>query len=244
MIPPGASDARAFNGIARHLDDLYTVVTYDRRGLSRSTLDNLEEEQRVETHSDDAHHLLTTLTTEPAFVFGSSGGAVVGLDLVARYPEQVHTLVAHEPPAQYLLPKAEHSHENIQEIYRSEGAAPAFQKFVAEVRASFDDRELDVDMPDMRTRNTDNMVFFFERELAMYGRYRFDFAALLRASTQIVIAGGCTGRAYVGYRSATVVANRLGATVVEFPGGHAGFVSHPEAFAKQLRDVLIDEAGT
>jgi pimeloyl-ACP methyl ester carboxylesterase len=243
MIPPGASDTRAFSGIAKHLDDLYTVVTYDRRGLSRSTLDNVEEEQRVETHSDDAHHLLATLTTEPVYVFGSSGGAAVGLDLATRYPERVHMLVAHEPPAVYLLPEVERSYENIQEIYRSEGAASAFQKFVTNVRADFDDQELNVDLPDMRTRNTHNMMFFFERELAMYGRYRFDFAALLRASTRIVIAGGRTGQAYGGYRSATAVANRLGATVMEFPGDHAGFVSHPEAFAKQLHDVLSDESG-
>ena len=40
----------------------------------------------------------------PADVLGSSGGATYGLDLVARCPGRVRTLVAHEPPVSELLP--------------------------------------------------------------------------------------------------------------------------------------------
>jgi len=71
MIGAGAADAASFNGIATHLAEQYTVVSYDRRGYSRSPLDDPEEEQRIETHSDDAHRLLAQLCTEPAYVFGS-----------------------------------------------------------------------------------------------------------------------------------------------------------------------------
>jgi hypothetical protein len=34
MIGAGAADAASFNGIAAHLADQYTVVSYDRRGES------------------------------------------------------------------------------------------------------------------------------------------------------------------------------------------------------------------
>lgn len=97
LIHGGGGSARSFDGIAHRLADQYTVVTYDRRGLSHSTLENPEEEQLVEMHSDGAHRLLKALLAddEAASVFGSSGGAVEGLDLVARYPEQVSTLIAH-----------------------------------------------------------------------------------------------------------------------------------------------------
>jgi pimeloyl-ACP methyl ester carboxylesterase len=44
------------------------------------------------------------LTADEAYVFGCSGGALIGLDLVNRYPGQVHTLVAHEPPAMNVMP--------------------------------------------------------------------------------------------------------------------------------------------
>jgi hypothetical protein len=40
-------------------------------------------------------------------IFASSGGAVNALALVATHPEQVRTLVAHEPPDAQVLPDRE-----------------------------------------------------------------------------------------------------------------------------------------
>ena len=52
----------------------------------------------TEEHADDLHRLITALDAGPVDIFASSGGAVNALALVARHPEQVRTLVAHEPP--------------------------------------------------------------------------------------------------------------------------------------------------
>src|SRR2546421_4681124 len=108
MMPGGPADASAFRRIAGHLESDYTVVTYDPRGLSHSTLDvPVKDERIVEIFADDAHRLLTATAKEPAFVFGSSGGAVIALELVARHPEQDLALVAHEPPALALMPETD-----------------------------------------------------------------------------------------------------------------------------------------
>jgi pimeloyl-ACP methyl ester carboxylesterase len=107
ILPGGDGAADSVDAVSDQLVDRYRVVTYDRRGLSRSRLDAPAEGLTLATHSDDAHRLLAALTTEPAFVLGSSIGALIGLDLVARHPEQVRVLVAHEPPAWELLPDAE-----------------------------------------------------------------------------------------------------------------------------------------
>src|SRR5260370_29401339 len=152
MLQGGAGDAEASDGIAGYLAGSYTLVTYDRRGMSRSKLDESPETLCLETHSDDAHRLLAALTTEPAFVFGSSIGALIGLDLAARHPEQVRVLVAHEPPAYELLPaaaraQAERTHDEIQEAYRREGMAGAMKKLAAASGVDFSDREPDVQMP-------------------------------------------------------------------------------------------------
>ena len=87
LMPGGGNHARAFAGIVPYLVDQYTVVTYSRRGLGPSTLDDPQEVQQVATQSDDAARLLQAVgpANDPALVFGSSGGAIVGLDLVARY---------------------------------------------------------------------------------------------------------------------------------------------------------------
>ncbi len=239
LIHGGGGDARAFNGITKYLTDRYTVVTYDRRGLSRSTLDDPEEEQRVEAHSDDAHHVLAALTSEPASIFGSSGGAVVGLDLVARYPEQVRALVVHEPPS-HLVSGFKERHDTIRELSRREGATSAMQQFMAQIGVAYQDREPDADLPEQGERPIQNTAFLLEREFAMYECYQFDFAMLrsLLPQSQIVIAAGSTGREYIGYQNAAAMAEQLGTTVVEFPGHHVGYVSHPRAFAAKLQEVL------
>src|SRR5690348_1265965 len=58
----------------------------------------------VAEHADDLHRLISALGSEPVDIFASSGGAVNALALVAQHPEQVRTLVAHEPPAFAELP--------------------------------------------------------------------------------------------------------------------------------------------
>lgn len=249
LIHGGGGSARSFDGIANRLADRYTIVAYDRRGLSNSILDDPEEEQLIEMHSDDAHRLLKTLLTdaESASVFGSSTGALIGLDLVARYPEQISTLIAHEP-ATHLLPDTDPLQElaSIREVYHREGMTSVFKVLATQNLFHLDDQEPDTEMPEQtlesRERNLKNLVFEFEHEFPMLDRYQLDFPALKRASThtRIVLAGG-SGREDSAYRSATSVANQLATTFVEFPGRHLGYVTHPKAFAQQVYALLSEE---
>jgi pimeloyl-ACP methyl ester carboxylesterase len=106
LIGDSATDATAYETLATVLAARCTVVTFDPRGNARSKLDGPPVDQWVEVHADDAHRLLATLGTAPALVLGDGTGALVGLELVTRRPAQVHTLVAFEPPAAYLLSEA------------------------------------------------------------------------------------------------------------------------------------------
>lgn len=254
LIPGGGNDAHvAFEGIASRLSDRYSVIIYDRRGLSHSSLDDPREEQRVETHSDDAHRLLVALGSdyEPAYVFGSSGGAIVGLDLVARHPEQVHTLIAHEPPT-HLVPEHDpvRAMGSIRETYFREGIEAALKQLLAQPGLSLDGQEMDIELPEpvdreQRDRFVNNAVFLFEREFSMYDRYQLDFTALKNASarSRIVIAGGASNHEDETYWSAAAVAERLGTTLVEFPGRHVGYVTNPVAFVQRLYEVLSETPG-
>ena len=126
FIPGGTADAAGFAPLARFLEDNYTVVRYDPRGISHSRLDGPGEDIPVEVHADDAQQLLTAIGAKPAFVLGHSGGAVIGLALVERHPELVQTYVAHEPPLVELLPEGDERRNDGQKIYDTylkEGAA-------------------------------------------------------------------------------------------------------------------------
>ena len=119
-------DSTGFAGLARALAGRYTVVTYDPRGIGHSTREDATQDVTPEQQADDVHRLLSALGGEPADIFGSSGGAVVGLALVTAHPSQVKTLVAHEPPVIELLPDRDQVRAQIQDIYDARsGAAPS-----------------------------------------------------------------------------------------------------------------------
>ena len=252
MIPGGPADGTGFEGIAGLLADGYTVVTYDPRGLSRSRLDGPPEDQRiVEILADDAHRLLAAVRSEPAFVLGSSGGGLIGLELAARHPEQVHTLVAHESPALGLLPDGARHRAAMQEVYdtyRSVGVGPAMQKFFAafgldggpEPGNSGPQSEPPPEMREAMARMQGNMEFFLAHMLRALTDYDPDIAALKAASTRIVAAVGEASGGQVAHEAGVALAERLGTNAVVFPGGHGGFSSHPVEFAARLHKVLGD----
>ncbi|MDG4786807.1 alpha/beta fold hydrolase [Micromonospora sp. WMMD1102] len=146
LICGGVYDAAGYTALAELLADRYTVVTYDRRGNSRSPLDGPPRPQRIEAHADDAYRLLTALgvtPAEPAYVFGNSSGAMIGLGLAARHPELVRVLVAHEPPVFELLPDRDHWRALLRDVaaaFAKAGAEAANQvlaaAFAAETRAA------------------------------------------------------------------------------------------------------------
>jgi pimeloyl-ACP methyl ester carboxylesterase len=248
ILQGGDGDAEASNGIADHLAEHYTILTYDRRGLSRSRIDSPFAGMGLETHADDAHRLLTALTAEPALVFGASLGALLGLDLVSRYPGLVHALVSHEPPATQLLPDAERARavedqEEVEAAFRREGIVGAMRRFGVMAGVNFEDREPDVELPRPGPERVANLSFFLTHDAPAVRLYRLDLAALEAAAAKITVAVGRTSGAILPYRCAVALAERLGTQVEDFPGGHNGFVTHPRAFAKRLHEVLEAKRG-
>ena len=95
--------AAGFGSLARHFPDR-TIVTYDPRGAERSEAADPTSSITPAIHAEDVHRVIDAIGGGPVDLFASSGGAVNALALVATYPEQVRTLVAHEPPLPSLLP--------------------------------------------------------------------------------------------------------------------------------------------
>jgi pimeloyl-ACP methyl ester carboxylesterase len=155
ILPGGHGDADTAEALCQQLVDRYTVVTYDRRGMSRSTIDRPTDTPTIETHSEDVYRLLATLTSHPSLVFGSSISALIGLDLVARYPKQVSVLLAHEPPAFELLPAVERDQaiqlqKEAEAAFQREGVEAGFKRFVALAAVDYNDRESDAPLPPYR----------------------------------------------------------------------------------------------
>ena len=115
-----------FGTLAGHFADR-TVVTYDPRGVERSKKADDSSEYTPDRYADDLHRLISALGTGPVDLFVSSGGAMNALAHVARHPEQVRTLVAHEPPAAQVLPDRDGAlaaSRDVGETYQRSGSAP------------------------------------------------------------------------------------------------------------------------
>ncbi len=248
LITGGPTDAAMFTDLAGRLADRYTVVSYDQRGHSRSTLDGEPEDIPVALHADDAAAVLAAAGEEPAYVYGNSGGATIGLELVARHPDLVRTLVAHEPPLMQLLPDAERwrsTFRDIDETYRTTGVLPAMGEFAAAVEEGGPkySEEMQQTPPtpeaqEMMGRMAGNFELFIGHEIQQIGGYVPEIDTLRNAPTQIVSAAGEASGEQAARRAAIALADRLGIAVTYLPGGHGGWGSDPQEFAERLHDVL------
>jgi pimeloyl-ACP methyl ester carboxylesterase len=244
MIPGGPMDAAGFAPLADRLADRYTVVTCDCRGNSRSTAEGQKDDLTVGVFAGDAHRLLAAVTSEPAYVLGSSGGASYGLDLVARYPQQVRTLVAHEPPVAALLPDAAHWRaftEEIRDIYRRDGVFPAMQKFGEGVGLGGPepDAEPGPEAAQAIQRMMGNLELFAGYTIPVITNYEPDLSALRNGPARVVVGVGDESTPdQLAYRAAVALAAGLGTEPVTFPGAHGGFASHSGTFAARLDEVL------
>lgn len=242
----GEGDADRTVDLAEHLVDDFTVVTYDRRGLSRSVLDEPAHGATMAEHADDVHRLLTELTDQPVQMLGCSLGAVIGLHLAVEHPDQIGTLVAHEPVAPRLLPddqRARHEHElaEVQALYAREGLPAAF-KVIADILGidpSSPDAEPGLTPQPMTPNRTANFDHFIRHDFSAVITDTLPVTRLARTRTRIVPAVGTTTPHHVfDYQCAEALAALVGTQVVRFPGGHNGNTAHPLGYATLLRQIF------
>jgi pimeloyl-ACP methyl ester carboxylesterase len=248
LITGGPTDAGMFTDLGGRLADRYTVVAYDQRGHSRSTLEGKPEDIPVALHADDAAAILESLGEGPAYVYGNSGGATIGLDLATRHPDHVRTLVAHEPPLFELLPDADRWREalaDISETYRELGAFPAMAKFGAVVEEGgpkyseeMQKNPAPPEAQEMIGRMMGNFDLFIGHELRPIGAYVPDLDTLRSMTNRIVSAAGKDSGEQGASRAAIALAAALGIDVTYLPGAHGGWGSDSQEFANRVHEAL------
>jgi pimeloyl-ACP methyl ester carboxylesterase len=247
VIQGGAGNADAVDSLAESLATEFTTISYDRRGLMRSTLDDPSQALSVAEHAEDAHALLEELTRGPAFILSSSLGALIGLELAARWPGSVRRLIAHEPIAVHLLSSSEQQEYRalqvqIGQIALRDGPRAALRRFLAEIGVDGDDREDEVEAPLSTRQQSRDTGFLLTRESRAAERFRIDLDALGPIAGKIMPAFGSSSRDRIPARCALALARELDQDAAEFPGCHTGYVLRPRAFAERLRQVLLAPA--
>ena len=245
-------DASGFGTLAGHFADR-TVITYDPRGLGRSTRRDGRSTHTPQQHADDVHRIIEAVGG-PVEMFASSGGAVTALALVAAHPDDVTTLVAHEPPLLQVLPDADRAvaaTRAVQAVYEAKGWGHGMAAFIglSSWQGEFtDDFSVTADpaafgLPAEDDGSRGDPLLSHDSDAIT--AFRPDVPALMAAPTRIVVAAGIESEDALTWRTAVATAQALGQEITVFPSDHGGFLGgefgqhgQPEAFAALLREVL------
>src|SRR5262245_22278395 len=247
LIPGGNGDAGFYEPFAKALSGHFTVISYDRRGFSRSPISGpVDDDRLLDIDVADARTLLRSVDDGPGYVFGSSAGAIVALHLLTKYPDDVHMAVAHEPPLVRLLSDADHYaalFDDIYDTFRLRGTGRAMRKFVTAVGFGpprFGTLEF-WRMAKLMPRIRHNMAFTFAHQIRKYPSYWPDTSALQQISAKLILSGGPESPEFFPYQATVALADLLGEKVIVFPGDHIGYRHHPNEFARQLRGLLAPQ---
>jgi pimeloyl-ACP methyl ester carboxylesterase len=251
-------DAAGFRTLASFFPDR-TVITYDPRGLGRSTRSDGSADHVPTVQAKDVHGIIDALGAGPVEMFASSGGAVTALALVTQYPNDISILVAHEPPLVTVLPDAEAAERamsGFRDAYQQRGWGAGMAAFIAMTswRGAFTEEYFAQPAPDpaqfgmpSEDNGSRDDPLLSKRSSAITS-YRPDAHALAAAPTRIIIAVGEESADTFTGRAAAAMAGLLGQRAVVFPSHHGGFVGgdtpyagKPEAFARTLRAVLSSD---
>lgn len=239
LLAGAPMDATGFAPAVPLLATDHTVVTYDPRGVARSSVADPSASVTPAVLADDLHRLLAAVTSEPADILASSGGAIAALELAVRHPSQVRTLVAHEPPFTALLPEAAAEAKFIDSLYessQSEGTAVAMGRFLAHIGImppEFAGQPLPLPPEALA-----DATFFLTNMIRTIAKVTPDLDAIRATPARIVVAAGETSKGQLAHRTAAALADQLPSELVLFAGDHGGYAGEPEAFASRLREVL------
>jgi pimeloyl-ACP methyl ester carboxylesterase len=235
LIGGGPSNADTLGALAGQLAAGRTVITYDRRGYSRSRLDDPSRPASIAIHAGDIRHVIEDLGAGPASVFATSVGALIGLELAASHPDAVARVVLHEPPLGQLVLADDRASFDV-ELDRDDAGAALDQIAgsigIARGRALTGGSD---GRPEVRRGDIE---LFVRRDVPAIADYELDLNRITPLANRIVVTASEEGREFYPHRCAEALATTLGTPLIELPGNHAAMIAHPEEFAARLAPLL------
>ena len=188
-------------------------------------------------------------------MFGTSGGAQIGLNLAARYPKLVRAVVAHEPPSMMLLPdpsEAVADAQSLYDTYRREGVDAAMQKFFFDNGLADEPGQEGAPPEFACQRPKQPRRLPGSAEISSTGlptascRSRSTVPTSTRCAQANRVSWWASAKSLVGQpidSMGRALAEKLGTEPVLFPGDHMGFDLHADIFAENLHRAFAQGKG-
>ncbi len=241
-------DSGCYGDLAGALAHEFTVVTYDRRGYSRSPRPSAWEGTSIQEQADDAGALLSAIGLAPAIVFGSSAGGPIALDLTLRHPDKVRGLVLHEPAVYTVLP-SEFVQEQfagftppIEQAMKAGGPKAAQQTLLGALAGAGGFESLAT--PLVRERWLTNAELVFGMEFPnMLLSYHPDEQAIARIQIPVQVLRAEESHP-ANVAAAEWLASQTKTTLLECPGTHLVYCQQPQALADAIGPFLARVAAS
>lgn len=238
LIPGTPGDGGQLAALADELAGDHLVITYDRRGTSRSAIPPGWSATTVAEQADDAATVLSQVGVSSALVFGTSNGAIVALELALRHPDRVNRAIVHEIPLLSVLDDPASVASAIGSVIgaaiESGGPRAALEAFL---RFAFGDAIVDSWTPEFHDRMLANADMVFSVEMPAFQAYRPEADRLAECRVPITILVGEEERPPFFHEAARWLADRLGTAVGSAPGAHGPYFSAPADLAATLRGI-------
>ncbi|KAB8274649.1 Alpha/Beta hydrolase protein [Aspergillus minisclerotigenes] len=251
LIPmPGATGTgMVYEPLAAALSSHYQVALYDRRGFGNSLLatpGKADVTTHVRTQADDVARLIQQLSPgKPATVFAASGSAVMAIDLLQSRPDLVQHLILHEPLILDHLPTQFRSYIKdgvVDEILKYGGSGNRIirRELLAYVQGRRDQQRLrrDPHYARLMSQPVDEAMLFFKFELPIVLNYHLDLENLRLYRDRLVLMKGLDISPELASNPVITLSDVLETAVVFAPGGHNGFITDAEEFAKKMISAL------
>jgi pimeloyl-ACP methyl ester carboxylesterase len=245
LLPGAPGDGRQFDAVADELATEHLVVTYDRRGTSRSAWPQGWATTTVAEQADDAAAVLARVGCGPAVVYGTSNGGLVALELMLRSPGSVAGVLLHELPMLSVVadpePVVAAMGAMIGSAMEQGGSRAALEAFL---RFAFGDAVVDRWSPEVREQLFSNGDVVFGVELPAFQAYRPDETALRANRVPVTVLVGEDEQVPFFREAAEWLATRLDTTVAPSPGAHGPQFTHPSELAALIHRDAASYANT
>ena len=242
MIHGNFSDGSFFDEAAGCLEKDFTVITYDRRGYGHSDVKIPDTDYSVAAQAEDAATILRKNARKKAWVFGTSGGGLIGVELALRYPQLVRGLILLEPSLVFDEKSKQLLGDWNRELneYVREGrirqAVPAFARVIgSDGKAGETGKSLSMDHLRMVYKNLTNFMLGELNEIQNY------YPALERVKAikvPVLVAVSKLGEKRMFAVTSKAGALSLGWPLEYVPGNHNAVKEQSVAFSRELTRII------
>lgn len=235
MIHGACADGSFFDAAAEELSSLFTVVTYDRRGYGKSTLEK-GADCSVSTQAEDAAVIINNLG-EPVHIVAHSAGCSVAMELQRKHPEFVRRVVLDEPLFTDCVPFQCEYRTALEKIDRAIGLGNyslALHLFLPILGNTDPHSRASQVSPDVFRHNCDH---FIRNEYAVLAAYTPSYETFSGANAIVLCSELDHGEHYPA--CAAEIANRCKLALYHMPGTHNFPADLPQEFACFIAGALL-----